>query len=251
MTVTSAAEVLTSGGILRAPEVIELAASVGLDLAAAAALLEKESGGGRNVWGHDAVVVAPGTYVKGAPVTKSAYLVYRAAVSAGRAGRQGCGPAQLTYGGYQDQADAAGGCWDWRANAVTGFRVLAQLIRAKGLRDGFRAYNGTGPAAESYAADAITRYTAWARRLAGVATDEGEDDMPSTDEIRALIREELARYPTKDDLGWARNQTLTALGVADPEHAPTTPARGAKSVQQQLDDIKTLLAGVVAGMAGK
>lgn len=248
----TSAEVLIAGGIQRAAEVCELAASVGLDLAAAATLLEKESAGGRNVWGHDAVVVAPGTYVKGAPVTKSAYLSYRAAVSAGRAGRQGCGPCQLTYGGYQDQADQAGGCWDWRANALTGFRVLAQLIRAKGLRDGFRAYNGTGPAAESYAADAITRYTAWARRLAGVATAlDSEDDMPSTDEIRALIREELARYPTKDDLGWARNQTLSALGVSDPEHAPTTPARGAKSVQQQLDDIKTLLAGVVAGMAGK
>lgn len=241
----TAESVLAAGGILRAPEVVELAGAAGLELAAAATMLMKETGGGRNVWGSDAVTVAPGTYVKGAVVTQSAYLAYRTAVRAGRAGRQGCGPCQLTYGGFQDQADAAGGCWDWRANVSVGFRVLAGLIKSNGVSDGFRAYNGSGPAAQAYAADAMARYNTWKIKLAG-ATTGGDDDMPTEDQIRAIIRAELANYPTKADLGWARNQTLTALGSPDPEHAPTTPVKGSKPIAEQLADIKTLLAGITA-----
>lgn len=240
----TAEAVLAAGGILRAAEVIALANGAGLELAAAATMLMKESGGGRNVWGSDAVTVAPGTYVKGAVVTQAAYLAYRTAVRAGWAGRQGCGPCQLTYGGFQDQADAAGGCWDWRANVTVGFRVLAGLIKANGLRNGFRAYNGSGPAAEAYAADAMARYNTWKIKLAGATTEE--DDMPTEEQIRAIVRAELANYPTKADLGWARNQTLTALGAPDPEHAPTTPAKGSKPIAEQLADIKTLLAGITA-----
>ena len=80
--------VLTQGGILQAADVASIAAAADLDLAAAATLLIKESGGGRNVWGHDDVVVAPNTYAKGGLVTESNYTAYIAAVKAGaRAGR--------------------------------------------------------------------------------------------------------------------------------------------------------------------
>jgi hypothetical protein len=242
----SAAQVLTAGGILRASEVVELAAAERLDLAAAATMLQKETGGGRNVWGSDAVVVAAGTYAKGAVVTQAAYLAYRTAVRAGRAGRQGCGPAQLTYGGYQDQADQLGGCWDWRANVTVGFRALAGLIRAGGTRTGFRSYNGSGPMAERYADDAMIKYNAWRARLTGASTDEGDDIMATLDEVRAVVRAELATLARRDDLGYARDQTLAALGAPDPGHAPTVPAKGAKPVQQQLDEIKTLLGGILA-----
>jgi len=159
------ADILTAGGILRAPEVIELAAAAGLDLAAAAVVLLKESGGGNNVWGHDHVVIAPNTYAPGAIVTKPAYLAYKQAVLAGRAGRQGCGPLQLTWSGYQSQADAAGGCWLWEANVTVGFAALAAHIRNSGMRGGFRDYNGSGPAAEAYADDAVARYLVWKTRL--------------------------------------------------------------------------------------
>jgi hypothetical protein len=162
-----AASVLSANGILRASEVVELAAACGLDLACAAVMLDKESGGGRNVWGSDGVVIAANTYVKGSTVTQAAYLAYRTAVRAGRAGRQGCGPTQLTYGPFQDQADQAGGCWDWRANVRTGFMILANNIRAGGIRTGFRAYNGSGAAAERYADDAMNRLARWRTRLAG------------------------------------------------------------------------------------
>lgn len=159
------ADILTAGGILRAPEVIELAQAAKLDVASAATLLDKESGGGRNVWGHDAVRTA-GTYTPGGPVTRDNYRAYMDAVLAGRAGRQGCGPTQLTFGPYQARADDLGGCWDWRVNCRVGFEILSGLIRANGVRDGFRRFNGSGSAAERYADDAMTRLRRWQERIA-------------------------------------------------------------------------------------
>ncbi len=160
----SPAAILTAGGIQRAPEVVELAAATGLDLAAAAVMLEKESGGGANIFGHDNVPTG-GAYVKGEPVTQAKYAAYRAAVIGGRAGRQGVGPCQLTWGGYQDQADGLGGCWDWRCNVQVGFQALAAHIRDLGLFGGMGAYNGSGPAAQAYANDAMAKYQVWATRL--------------------------------------------------------------------------------------
>ena len=45
----NADQVLVEHGILRAAEVVQLAREAGLDLAAAATMLEKESYGGQNV----------------------------------------------------------------------------------------------------------------------------------------------------------------------------------------------------------
>jgi hypothetical protein len=158
----SAASSLAAWGIVRAAEVVELAASVGLDLASAATLLEIESGGGHNTWGHDPVPTG-NAYVKGAEVTRAAYEQYKQ--QRARLGAQGVGPCQLTYPGFQDQADALGGCWDWRCNVRVGFGVLLSHIRGHGLRDGFRRYNGAGPAAEAYADKAIARRNIWLVRL--------------------------------------------------------------------------------------
>jgi len=93
-------DVLSRGGILRAPEVVDLAAAAGLDLAAAATLLAIESNGGRNVWGSDGVSTG-GIYVKGSEVTQAAYLRYKAARRAGG----GADPAHVAR--LQDRADAA------------------------------------------------------------------------------------------------------------------------------------------------
>lgn len=165
----SVIDILTANGVIRASEVVELAGAAGLDLAAAATLLEKESGGGHNVWGHDAVNTG-GLYVKGSVVTQGAYMAYKA--QRAHLGSQGVGPCQLTWRGFQDQADVLGGCWDWRSNVTVGFRTLASLIQGKGMRDGFRAFNGAGPAAEKYANDAMGRYAAWRARLSGAETDD-------------------------------------------------------------------------------
>jgi hypothetical protein len=173
----TAAEVLAKHGTQRAAEVVELAAAAGLELAAAATLLEKESAGGHNVWGHDAVDDG-GNYVKGAPVTKEAYKKYRR--DRDRLGAQGVGPTQLTFPGFQDRADDRGGCFDWRVNCSVGFEILAEHMKAKGTRDGFRAYNGSGAAAERYADDAMRKLATWRSRLGGAKSmtlSPEEEDM--------------------------------------------------------------------------
>lgn len=162
-----AIDVLSGGGILRAPEVVEIAAAARLDLAVAATLLIKESSGGHNVWGHDAVPTG-GNYVKGAEVTQAAYLRYKAA----RAiyGAQGVGPTQLTWPAFQDRADDRGGAWDWRVNCAVGFEILADHIAHHGMWGGFRAYNGGA----AYADDALRRHAVWAVALAA-APARGEN----------------------------------------------------------------------------
>ena len=65
-----AVDLLSARRVTRPAEVVELAAAAGLDLACAATLLEKESRGGRNVWGHDSVRTG-GLYRKGGEVTIS------------------------------------------------------------------------------------------------------------------------------------------------------------------------------------
>jgi hypothetical protein len=155
------------------------------------------------VWGHDPVQTG-GAYAKGAVVTRDAYEKYKALRTAGAIGAQGVGPVQLTYPGFQNQADELGGCWDWRCNVTVGFRVLAGLQRQYGVRDGFRRYNGSGPAAETYASDAMTKLARWRLRLglptpavpvapaptAPAPAPEGDWlDMATKDDVAAAVRD--------------------------------------------------------------
>lgn len=121
-----------------------------LPLSLAAALLLQESGGGRNVFGHD-----PTIFAGAGDVTKAKYLEYKA--QRGTRNMQGVGPCQLTWWELQDQADARGGCWKPMVNMQIGFERLAANIRSHGLHDGIRAYNGSGPAAETYARSVLAR----------------------------------------------------------------------------------------------
>jgi hypothetical protein len=219
----AAADSLAAWGIVNAPQVVALAAAAGLDLAAACTMLEKESGGGRNLWGSDGVDPA-GTYVKGAEVTQAAYLAYRGKLKAGLIGAQGVGPCQLTYPPLQAQADALGGCWDWTSNVTVGFRQLAQLQRQYGTRDGFRRYNGSGPAAEKYADDSMAKLGAWQTRLgaAGAVTPNAateEDDMPySLDEIADAVVAKMVPAVTPAVVSAVMNTPLWDLF---PEGQPT------------------------------
>lgn len=200
---------LAAWGILRPAEVVELAAAAGLDLACAVTMLEKESGGGRNVWGSDGVDTG-GAYVKGGPVTRDNYLAYRALAQAHKIGRQGVGPAQLTYYTLQDQADLVGGCWDWRANVTVGFRHLAQLQRSYGIRGGFRRYNGDGPAAERYADDALARLAKWRTRIGPTpapptptaAPVEDDDMTPEQAQKLDILFSQLVTGPDPAAWGW-------------------------------------------------
>jgi hypothetical protein len=181
------ADLLAANGIQRAEDVIPLAAAAHLDLAAACAMLQMESAGGFNCWGHDGVDTG-GCYVKGAPVTQVDYLKYKARRA--QIGCQGVGPCQLTYYALQDQADAIGpGCWDWTCNVKVGFGVLANNIRAFGLRAGFARYNGSGPAADAYATKAMAKYLTWQARISGVPVPAPNSDgaRELTDEERGMI----------------------------------------------------------------
>jgi hypothetical protein len=213
----TAAEVLARHGIQRAAEVVELATAAGLELAAAATLLEKESSGGHNVWGHDPVDTG-GFYVKGAVVKKDAYLKYKA--HRHELGPQGVGPTQLTFPAFQDRADARGGTFNFRVNCAVGFEILADHIKTKGVHDGFRAYNGSGPAAEAYADDAVKKRARWRSRLRRL-----EDDMTVEEFIKELNR---PGSPARTAI-----RELAGMAVDDKLGKPDTPAR--KGVKELTD----------------
>lgn len=82
------------------------------------AVLEKESAGGENVFGHD-----PTIFVGAGRVTKNKYLAYKRQRQAG-GGMQGVGPMQLTWWEFQDLADKRGGCWKPYINMVVGAEIL-------------------------------------------------------------------------------------------------------------------------------
>lgn len=131
----------------------------GLPVPLAAAILMQETGGGINEYGHD-----PTIFVGAGAVTKQNYAVYKKLRNA--TGKfQGVGPCQLTYGGFQDQADKIGGCWSPLANMKIGFASLANSIKRAGLRNAVVSYNGSGPAAEAYADKVLGRANTYAVAL--------------------------------------------------------------------------------------
>lgn len=153
----------------------------GLPLAYVCAVLEQETGGGRNVFGHDQDENGrPIWHGERGPVlvTKESYLKYKAwrdrlrRVERGLGlperpplGRmQGVGPMQLTWYTFQDEADRLGGCWKPRYNIRVGCQILARARNAwkSGLFGALAAYNGQ----TAYAVEVTRRQRVWTRRLA-------------------------------------------------------------------------------------
>jgi hypothetical protein len=150
------------GGILAPRTVVGEAVRAGLALPVACALLEKESGGGRNVFGHD-----PTIFVGAGEVTRAKYEAYkRQRIASGNRLMQGVGPCQLTWWEFQDEADREGGCWRPEINMRVGFRRLAAMIKTYGDAGGVRRWNGSGPAAEAYSKDLLARAHRWSAVLA-------------------------------------------------------------------------------------
>jgi peptidoglycan hydrolase-like protein with peptidoglycan-binding domain len=164
---------LRAGGIVSPKVCIAEAERAKLPLHVAAALLEKESGGGSNVFGHDRD--GSGRYIFPAQdgtvkVTKELYLEYkRRRIASENKAMQGVGPCQLTWFSFQDDADGAGGCWKPQINMRIGFGRLAGLMRQHGDSVGARMYNGSSDAAVAYSADLLKKAAAWKTRLAGAA----------------------------------------------------------------------------------
>ena len=226
---------LSAWGIHNPALVVSCAQATGLPLALACALLEQESHGGENVWGHDGVQTG-GAYTKGGPVTQENYLAYRKLAQAGKIGRQGCGPCQLTAADWQDAADARGGCWDVASNLTTGFTGLVTRINRYGLADGVRRYNGSGPAAERYRDQVLGRYRAWTTRLA-----KGDEDVPWTHSDGAPPVPDFYRGP---------GETKQRPDLADPLLAlayVTTHAAYARDLAgQALDEVRNLRNDIAA-----
>ncbi len=181
---------LQAGGI-KVPEMaIAESRRAGLDLAYACALLQKESGGGANVFGHDRD--RSGRYIFPArdgavAVTEELYREYkRRRGPTGKGGMQGVGPTQLTWWEFQDEADREGGCWKPAVNMRVGFRRLAALMREHGEADGARRYNGSGDAAVAYSADLREKVRAWQARLAGVPVPAAPQLLRRGDEGRLV-----------------------------------------------------------------
>jgi hypothetical protein len=144
--------VMKAGGIVKPAETLSVAREVGLALPFACALLEQESSGGHNVFGHDNVR----NPIKGGEVTKDRYLEYKRYRQLGL-GSNGVGPTQLTWFGFQDRADQLGGCWVYDVNLRVGFGVLRAQIHQSGVYRGYWNYNGQ----EAYAKQVMPRVQKW------------------------------------------------------------------------------------------
>jgi Putative peptidoglycan binding domain len=167
-------ERLRAENVLRPQAVVEEARRAGLRLPLACALLEKESGGGRNVFGHD-----PTIFVGAGEVTRAKYAEYkRRRVASGNRQMQGVGPCQLTWWEFQDTADREGGCWRPEINMRVGFRHLVALMKQHGEAEGARRYNGSGPAAEAYSRDLIAKARIWDAKLSGLPVPAGASAGP-------------------------------------------------------------------------
>lgn len=135
------------------------------------AFCEQESGF-RNVFGRD---VTSSGRVSGIParwagkrVTKWRYRWYR--VRRRVLGAQGVGPMQLTYPGYQQEAERDGGCWRTSVNIATGVRIIDALWRQYGsLPRAAAAYNSGNAALDGpggrYAREVTAKQTRWHRDL--------------------------------------------------------------------------------------
>lgn len=136
--------VMKQHGIVSPALTLKTARKAGVHLSVACAVLQAETGGGHNVFGHDPVAAGQ---IVGGDVTRQRYLQYKKLRNQGR-GNQGVGPMQLTSPGLQDQADALGGAWKPSVNLFVGMKYLHDCIKQAGNTwGGLKRYNG----AASYA----------------------------------------------------------------------------------------------------
>lgn len=100
-------------------------------------------------------------------VTKDNYAAYKAWRNTHHLA-QGVGPGQLTSPGYQDMADARGGCWRPGVNIDLSLAILAGHIAALGVLKGVGAYNGgRGNPNLAYAQAVLAKRDVWKNILEG------------------------------------------------------------------------------------
>ncbi len=136
-----------------------------------AAVLEMETSGGRNIYGHDAGACMSFRHPwRDVEVTKENYTnEYLPCIRAGGK-RNGVGPMQLTWGPFQEEADARGGCWDPKVSTLLGAEILGGYLKVNSVRDSFSIYNTGKSGSSGYATKAMPLYEQWLRVLGGTAT---------------------------------------------------------------------------------
>jgi tellurite resistance protein len=122
-------------------------------------------------------------------VTRENYRRYLKARNSGF-DANGVGVMQLTSHSYQDRADKLGGCWRPDVNILVGAEVILEKIRIQGgsLRQGIRAYNGEGEAAEKYADNVLHTMRLWEQRL-GTRGAAGKGSGPRTLRVTSPLME--------------------------------------------------------------
>lgn len=140
---------------VRSPKlVIDEAKRANLPLHYALAMLEKETGvPQQNIFGCDH---GPGRAFCHEKVTKARV---EALIRSNYA--NGVGWTQLTYKPFVVKAQVLGGAHLPKYQMRVGFQVLKDNISRLGVQQGFRAYNGSGPAAEAYGRDAVAKAAKW------------------------------------------------------------------------------------------
>lgn len=124
-------------------------------------LLDMESSGGRNCFGAPKNCGPP----RGSEVTEARYKAYLAARDV--CGLQGVGPLQLTFRGFQDAADAAGGAWRPEVNVRVGLAEFARLLQRNSARDSLSRWNTGKPGESPYSQKAMTLLPGWQRVIDG------------------------------------------------------------------------------------
>lgn len=179
----SAVEVISGQGVQNAASIVRAAKAVGLEVAIAAAIIQKE-GHGVNQYGHDAGGVFSSRAL-GKPadnlVTEENYNTFIVRVRAGEISN-GVGPAQITWAGSIRNGRRDGGFfremeeqglkpWEPYDNIFFGLRMFAGYLRNSGdIVASGEAYNGN----RSYGVALAGMVTAWRRLLEGASLDVDE-----------------------------------------------------------------------------
>lgn len=172
----SASEILTKHGFVHTDELVRAAGETGVPLHIAAAMVEKESSGGYNVYGNDGRGVYSSTDPLGERpvpnrVTATNYARFEQRVLAG-AVSNGVGPTQITYPPYIRQAKEQGvRLWLPYENMRFGLKILAGHLRglfdAAGIEQAGTLYNAgnLNNGINAYGRDLATKAAIWKTRL--------------------------------------------------------------------------------------
>lgn len=166
-----ATDIISNQGVHNADAIVRAAKAVGLEVAIAAAIIQKESNG-RNVYGHDREGVFSNAAL-GKPadnlVTEQNFADFKRRISQPGSISNGVGPAQITWKGYFPDAEAKGyRLWDAEDNIRYGLSLFASHLRGSGsIIEAGAAYNG----ARQYGIDLNDMVAGWRNRLAGASND--------------------------------------------------------------------------------